>query len=167
MKNFKRFRTWVTVVAAVCWSYMQQRTGAAESGAGAAGRGRESADEPRSAKPVVEVLNDDAAAIDSSIPNGTYQPGSMNDQTAQRLARLLISEIKLYYMNKLDGQDTSEMRNIYDLLKGPIDKSRQHYRQRVGAQAIETMPDYFHGELVRSLCAGDASRLGPNYRTTR
>ena len=53
--------------------------------------------------------------------------------------------------------------NIYDMLKEPIDKSRQHYKQRMGKTAIESMPDYFHGELVRSLCGGDASRLGPNY----
>jgi hypothetical protein len=83
-------------------------------------------------------------------------------QSAQRLARVLISEIKLYYMSKMEGQDESEMRNIYDLLKDPIDKSRQHYDQRVGADA-SSMPDYFHGELVKTLCAGDESRLGPNY----
>ena len=50
------------------------------------------------------------------------------------------------------------------MLKDPIDKSRQHYKQRMGETAIKTMPDYFHGELVRSLCGGDPSRLGPNYQ---
>ena len=84
-------------------------------------------------------------------------------QSAQRLARVLISEIKLYYMDKIDGQNASETQNIYDLLKDAIDKSRQHYEQRVGAEASASMPDYFHGELVRALCAGDESRLGPNY----
>lgn len=161
MKNFKRLRAWVKVAVAVCWSYLQQR--AQEPGAGAAGRSSNTEGEPRS---VVEDSKSDAvAATDQSFPNGTYQPGAMSDQTAQRLARLLISEIKLYYINKLDGRDTSETQNVYDLLKGPIDKSRKHYQQRVGAQAIATMPDYFHGELVRSLCAGDASRLGPNYKS--
>jgi hypothetical protein len=83
-------------------------------------------------------------------------------QSAQRLARVLISEIKLYYMSKIEGQNEAELKNIYDLLKDPIDKSRQHYDQRVGADA-SSMPDYFHGELVKTLCAGDESRLGPNY----
>jgi len=95
--------------------------------------------------------------------NGKYQPGAINDQTAQRLARLLVSEIKLYYKSKSEGGESIDTTNIYDLLKDPIEKSRQHYNQRMGKSAIESMPDYFHGELVRSLCGGDASRLGPNY----
>jgi hypothetical protein len=95
--------------------------------------------------------------------NGKYQPGAINDQTAQRLARLLVSEIKLYHKSKNEGEGAGELSNIYDLLKDPIEKSRQHYKQRMGAQAIESMPDYFHGELVRTLCGGDASRLGSNY----
>jgi len=95
--------------------------------------------------------------------NGKYDPGTINDQTAQRLARLLVSEIKLYYKSKTEGDAASEVKNVYDMLKDPIDKSRQHYKQRMGPTAIKTMPDYFHGELVRSLCDGDPSRLGPNY----
>jgi hypothetical protein len=93
-----------------------------------------------------------------------YDPAAINDQTAQRLARLLVSEIKLYYASVTKGAPPAD-NNIYDLLKDPIDKSRQHYKQRMGA-TLATMPDYFHGELVRSLCAGDASRLGPNYPPT-
>ena len=93
-----------------------------------------------------------------------YDPTAINDQTAQRLARLLVSEIKLYYASVTNGAAPAD-NNIYDLLKDPIEKSRQHYKQRMGA-TLETMPDYFHGELVRSLCAGDASRLGPNYPST-
>lgn len=93
-----------------------------------------------------------------------YDPAAVNDQTAQRLARLLVSEIKLYYASVTNGAASAD-NNIYDILKDPIEKSRQHYKRRMGA-TLETMPDYFHGELVRSLCAGDASRLGPNYPST-
>ena len=93
-----------------------------------------------------------------------YDPSAINDQTAQRLARLLVSEIKLYYASVTKGAAPAD-HNIYDLLKDPIEKSRQHYKQRMGP-TLATMPDYFHGELVRSLCAGDASRLGPNYPST-
>ena len=104
-----------------------------------------------------------AAASEPPETTGKYQPGAVNEQTAQRLARLLVSEIKLYHKSKTEGEGASDV-NIYDMLKEPIDKSRQHYKQRMGKTAIETMPDYFHGELVRSLCGGDASRLGPNYQ---
>ena len=108
------------------------------------------------AKP--QGANGNSTAVISA--KGKYDPGTIDDQTAQRLARLLISEIKLYNMNKIES--AGEMNNIYDSLKGPIDKSRQHYLKRLG-DAINMMPDYFHVELVRSLCAGDPSRLGPNY----
>jgi hypothetical protein len=91
--------------------------------------------------------------------NGKYSPGAITDQTAQRLARLLISEIKLYY--KTDSEGSSN--NVYDLLKDPIEKARKYYGQRLGTTAVDSMPDYFHAELVRALCAGDPSRLGPNY----
>ncbi|MGH9908797.1 MAG: hypothetical protein ACRD8U_24830 [Pyrinomonadaceae bacterium] len=94
---------------------------------------------------------------------GKYDPGTIDERTAQRLARLLISEIKLYNMSKIESAGNGN--NIYDSLKDPIDKSRQHYRQRLG-EANKTMPDYFHIELVRSLCAGDPSRLGPNYQAS-
>jgi hypothetical protein len=103
-------------------------------------------------------------ATASTSTTGKYEPGAVNDQTAQRLARLLVSEIKLYYKSKTERENGSELINIYDMLKDPIDKSRQHYKARMGEKAMKAMPDYFHGELVRSLCGGDPSRLGPNYQ---
>lgn len=114
------------------------------------------------AKPKPQSANGNGSA--PKPESAKYDPSAVNDQTAQRLARLLVSEIKLYYMSATNGEGAAG-NNIYDILKDPIDKSRQHYKQRMGAMAIESMPDYFHGELVRSLCAGDASRLGPNYHT--
>jgi hypothetical protein len=113
--------------------------------------------------PSVNQQGTNGAASEPQQTTGKYQPGAVNEQTAQRLARLLVSEIKLYHKSKTEGEDAIDV-NIYDTLKEPIDKSRQHYKQRMGKTAIETMPDYFHGELVRSLCGGDASRLGPNYQ---
>ena len=113
--------------------------------------------------PSVTQQGTNGAASEPQQTTGKYQPGAVNEQTAQRLARLLVSEIKLYHKSKTEGEDVGDV-NIYDMLKEPIDKSRQHYKQRMGKTAIETMPDYFHGELVRSLCGGDASRLGPNYQ---
>jgi len=87
-----------------------------------------------------------------------YSPDSMTEQTAQRLARLLISEIKLY------NQTERTTKNLYDTLKEPIEKARLYYAQRLGPKVAEGMPDYFHAELVRLLCNGDPTRLGSNYR---
>ncbi len=174
MKNLKRFRSWIALAAAVTWNYLQQlgtsRPKAAED------RPNNAAPQTSSSASAVERQAEQVAPpVAASKPSTLAKSGSTPIQTtvdvalangkahqsAQRLARVLISEIKLYYMSKMEGQDEAEMRNIYDLLKGPIDRSRQHYKQRVGTE--EPMPDYFHGELVRTLCAGDESRLGPNY----
>ena len=182
MKNLKRFRSWIAFLAAACRSYLRQLSTrkTADDHAAAEGAGSENRTErPAKAVTAPTVGPKPAASSNRSAPESkpvavpvktpvvqvTAEVAVANGkahQSAQRLARVLISEIKLYYMSKMEGQDESKMRNIYDLLKDPIDKSRQHYDQRVGADA-SSMPDYFHGELVRTLCAGDESRLGPNY----
>jgi hypothetical protein len=97
-----------------------------------------------------------------TAPGGArYVPGANNDQAAQRLARLLVSEIKLYNEKKIsEGRKNN---NLYDVLKDTIEQSRKHYRERMG-DAVEKMPDYFHEELVKTLCEGDATKLGPNYQ---
>jgi hypothetical protein len=77
------------------------------------------------------------------------------------LARLLVSEIKLYNEKKIaEGRKNG---NLYDVLKDTIEHSRKHYKERMGA-ALEEMPDYFHEELVKTICEGDPSKLGPNYK---
>ena len=170
MKNLKRFRSWIALVAAVSWNYLQQLgtsrssaaedrpTNAAPQASSSAGAVTERQPEQVASKPnTVAKAPTVQTTVDVAPVNGQAH------QSAQRLARVLISEIKLYYMDKIDGKNPSDTQNIYDLLKDPIDKSRQHYRQRVGTE--ESMPDYFHGELVKTLCEGDASRLGPNYST--
>jgi len=166
MKNLKRFRSWIALVAAVTWNYFQQ-LGATRSTAAEDCPDNAPPHTSSSASAVTERQPGQVASKPNTVAvQTTVDVASVNGkahQSAQRLARVLISEIKLYYMNKIDGQDASETQNIYDLLKDPIDKSRQHYRQRVGTEA--SMPDYFHGELVKTLCEGDASRLGPNYPT--
>ena len=96
-----------------------------------------------------------------SAPHKKYDPSGGSDQSAQRLARLLVSEIKLYNEKKIaEGRKNN---NLYDLLKDTIEQSRKHFKERMGA-ALESMPDYFHEELVKTLCEGDASKLGNNYQ---
>lgn len=78
-------------------------------------------------------------------------------EEARRLARLLVSEIKLYNEELVD--EGRRMRNIYGLLKEDIDRSRQMFNERVDAK-VRSEADYFHQELVRILAAGDAVALG-------
>ena len=170
MKNLKRFRSWIALVAAVTWNYLQQlgtsRSTAAEDCPDNAAPHTSSSASAVTERQLGQVASKPNTVAKAPTVQTTVDVAAVNGkahQSAQRLARVLISEIKLYYMDKIDGRDPSETQNIYDLLKDPIDKSRQHYRQRVGTEA--SMPDYFHGELVKTLCEGDASRLGPNYST--
>jgi hypothetical protein len=96
----------------------------------------------------------------SESSESKYTPGAVNEQAAKRLARLLVSEIKLYNEQKI--VEARKNRNVYDVLKNTIDQSRRHYIERM-APATESMPDYFHQELVNLLCEGDPLKLGPNY----
>jgi hypothetical protein len=78
-------------------------------------------------------------------------------EEAKRLARLLVSEIKLYNEAKLAM--AREARNIYQQLKEDIERSKEMYNQRV-SEAIRASTKYFEEELVKILANGDPSLLG-------
>jgi hypothetical protein len=78
-------------------------------------------------------------------------------EEARRLARLLVSEIKLYNEEQVD--EGRRNRDLYERLKEDIDRSRQMYEERV-VERIRNQTDYFYQELVRILAAGDARALG-------
>jgi hypothetical protein len=79
---------------------------------------------------------------------------------ARRIARLLVSEIKLYHEEELrEGRQHSD---IYERLQKEIDLGREMYTHRV-AGSIAGAHDYFHEELVRILGESDPSRLGAAY----
>ena len=78
-------------------------------------------------------------------------------EEARRLARLLVSEIKLY--NEDQVEEGRHNRDIYHRLKDDIDRSRQIYEERVH-ESVRGTTDYFQQELIRSLAAGDPRALG-------
>lgn len=80
---------------------------------------------------------------------------------AQRFARLLMDEIKLY--NKEKVAEGRKHKNLYDRLKEDIEKSRATYQKRYGNTAAASA-DYFHQELIHSLAEDDVSLLGSNFR---
>jgi hypothetical protein len=88
------------------------------------------------------------------------QPVATDDplhEEARRLARLLVSEIKLYNEEQVD--EGRRKRDLYERLREDIDRSRQMYEERVEARILKTT-DYFYQELVRILAAGDTKALG-------
>jgi hypothetical protein len=84
-------------------------------------------------------------------------PESPAHEEAKRLARLLISEIKLY--NEEQVLEGRRNRDLYHRLREDIDRSRQIFDERVDA-AVRGEVDYFQQELVRSLAGGDPRALG-------
>jgi hypothetical protein len=78
-------------------------------------------------------------------------------EEARRLARLLVSEIKLY--NEEQVEEGRRKKDVYERLKEDIDRSRQMYEERVEPKILKST-DYFYQELVRILAAGDAKALG-------
>lgn len=82
-------------------------------------------------------------------------------QKAQRFARLLVDEIKLY--NQAKVTEGRKNRDVYDRLKEDIEKSRSMYLKRYGA-TVAASADYFSGEVVRSLAEDDTSLMGPNFK---
>ncbi|HEV8239920.1 MAG TPA: hypothetical protein VGS57_11180 [Thermoanaerobaculia bacterium] len=78
-------------------------------------------------------------------------------EEARRLARLLVSEIKLY--NEEQIEEGRRQRDIYPRLQEDIDRSRQMYEERVDAKVRDEV-DYFQQEMVNILAGGDAGALG-------
>jgi hypothetical protein len=80
---------------------------------------------------------------------------------AQRFARLLVDEIKLY--NQAKVAEGRRNKDLFDRLKEDIEKSRSTYQKRYG-NTVAASGDYFHQELVRSLGEEDVTVMGPNFK---
>ena len=80
---------------------------------------------------------------------------------AQRFARLLVDEVKLY--NQAKVAEGRKNRDIYDRLKEAIEKSRAIYQKRYG-NTVAASGNYFQHEVVRSLAEDDLSLMGANFR---
>jgi hypothetical protein len=122
--------------------------------------------EPEPAAEVVEVAS--AHAASAAAPAAATDPLaglSPEDadvhRKAQRFARLLVDEIKLY--NQAKVAEGRRNKDLYDRLKEDIDKSRGTFQKRYGNTAAASA-DYFQSELLRSLAEDDISIMGSNFR---
>ncbi len=107
-----------------------------------------------------------AAAMSAAAAWGgpTSAPASEDSETqrkAQRFARLLMDDIKLY--NQAKVAEGRKHKDLYDRLKDDIEKSRGTYLKRYG-NSVPGAADYFNQELIRSLAEDDVSLLGSNFR---
>jgi hypothetical protein len=107
-----------------------------------------------------------ATGIVASEPgDGGPEPGDSPEASvhkkAQRFARLLVDEIKLYNQAKVAEGRASK--DLYDRLREDIDKSRASYLKRFGNTPAAS-GDYFNLEIIRSLAEDDVSLLGANFK---
>jgi len=122
--------------------------------------------EPEPAAEVVEVAASASAASAAAAPAADPFAGLSSEDAdthrkAQRFARLLVDEIKLYNQAKVN--EGRRNKDLYDRLKEDIDKSRATFQKRYGSTAAAT-GDYFQKEVVRSLAEDDLSVMGANFK---
>jgi len=130
---------------------------------------------PHSSSP--PVVAEQAAAVAHTEPvavSGAAAPAPAADafanltqedaevhRKAQRFARLLVDEIKLY--NQVKVTEGRKNKDLYDRLREDIEKSRITYQKRYGS-TVAGGADYFSQELIRSLAEDDLSIMGANFR---
>ena len=123
-------------------------------------------------EPVVEVV--EVAAHAASASAAASAPAAAADpfagmsaedadthRKAQRFARLLVDEIKLY--NQAKVAEGRRNKDLYDRLKEDIEKSRSTFQKRYG-NTVAASGDYFQKEVVRSLAEDDTAVMGANFR---
>jgi hypothetical protein len=126
------------------------------------------APEPEPAAEVVEVsahaASASAAASAPAAATDPFAAMSAEDadthRKAQRFARLLVDEIKLY--NQAKVAEGRRNKDLYDRLKDDIEKSRATYTKRYGTTAAAS-GDYFQKEVVRNLAEEDLSIMGASF----
>jgi len=116
----------------------------------------------------------DAAAQKASLvniaapaPKGASVPwSSLNrehqdlHQRALRFARVQVAEIRLYKSENVKKGRAAH--SLYASLKSEIDAAREAYRNDF-LSASDSMVDYLHPELVRTLANDDVTLLGADY----
>jgi len=122
--------------------------------------------EPEPAAEVVEVAASAASASAAAAPAadpfaGLSAEDADTHRKAQRFARLLVDEIKLYNQAKVN--EGRRNKDLYDRLKEDIDKSRSTFQKRYGS-TVAASGDYFQKEVVRSLAEDDLSVMGANFK---
>jgi hypothetical protein len=123
-------------------------------------------------EPVAEVV--EVASAAHAAPSAAAAPAAAADpfagisaedadthRKAQRFARLLVDEIKLY--NQAKVAEGRKHRDLYDRMKDDIEKSRATYQKRYGT-TVANAGNYFQLELVRSLAEDDVSIMGANFK---
>jgi hypothetical protein len=117
--------------------------------------------DPALAEPL-PIGHAEAGATPQTPPVASISPEDRDvHRKAQRFARLLVDEIKLY--NQAKVAEGRKNKDLYDRLKEAIEKSRATYQKRYG-NTVAGSGNYFQNEIIRSLAEDDLSIMGANFR---
>ena len=121
------------------------------------------ADTEPTSEPTSELMSESTSgATPEPSPVPAISPEHQEiHRKAQRFARLLVDEIKLY--NQAKVAEGRKNKDLYDRLKEAIEKSRGTYQKRYG-NTVAASGNYFQHEIIRSLAEDDLSILGANFR---
>ena len=124
--------------------------------------------EPEPAAELVEVATAAHSPSAAAAPAAAADPfaglsaeDADTHRKAQRFARLLVDEIKLY--NQAKVAEGRKHKDLYDRMKDDIEKSRSTFQKRYGT-TVANSGNYFQQELVRSLAEDDISIMGANFK---
>jgi hypothetical protein len=123
--------------------------------------GAEAEMDPALAEPLPIGQAETKATPESSTASSISPEDQDVHRKAQRFARLLVDEIKLY--NQAKVAEGRKHKDLYDRLKETIEKSRATYQKRYG-KTVAASGNYFQNEIIRSLAEDDLSILGANFR---
>jgi hypothetical protein len=101
-----------------------------------------------------------AAAATAPSPAASLESSDPQHKAARKLARLIVSEIKLY--DAALAAEGLASGKVYAKLQDQIDQGIALYERRV-PEAVRASFDYMRDEVVRQLAGGDAGKLGPGY----
>ena len=117
--------------------------------------------EPALAEPL-PIGHAETEATPETPPVASISPEDQEvHRKAQRFARLLVDEVKLY--NQAKVAEGRKNKDLYDRLKEAIEKSRGTYQKRYG-NTVAASGNYFQHEIIRSLAEDDLSIMGANFR---
>ena len=104
-----------------------------------------------------------ASAAQPALVNIAAPARSLEEQDlhfkAQRFARTQVAEIRLYKSENVKSGRAA--RDLYTSCKEEIDSAREAFQRDFVSS--DTMIDYLHQELVRTLANDDVQLLGPDY----
>lgn len=113
-----------------------------------------------SGTPEVAAAASAAAGTTSSAPRSSSPDEQELHTKAQRFAKLLVDEIRLYNQTKV--KEGRQNRELYKVLREDIEKSRDTYNRRYANTSVADA-GYFTQEVIRILADNDASLLGSDF----